>query len=173
MALRIESNAQLLSTGPAITDGPARCLEDNRSRSASPREREGLPSQGDQGRDGEVDRQQQGGHQSRTKDRSRVRLEDQIQPALPQDTPAPLPAASTLAPPLQQQPARYASSSPYPLLPKKAGRLPDWKKVLCHGCSQYGNTRRMCGGGGVAPSRAQPASTLATARLEKDSAQQG
>ncbi len=173
MALRIENNAELLGTGPAFTDGPARRLEDNRSRSASPRKRERSPSQGDQERDGEADRQQKGGHRSRRKDQSRVRLEERVQPALPQATPAPPPAASTLALPPQQQPARYSSSSPYPPLPKKADGSPDWEKVLCHGCSKYGHTRRMCGGGGVAPSRPQPASVPATARSEKDSAQQG
>ncbi len=68
MALRIESNAELLDMGPAFADGPARRLEDNRLRSASSRKREGLPSQGDWERDGEADRQQQGGHRSRRKD---------------------------------------------------------------------------------------------------------
>jgi hypothetical protein len=173
MALRIGSNAELLGTGPAFADGLTRRLEDDRSRSASPRKWEGSPSQGDRERDDEADRQQEGGHRSRRKDRSRVRLEERVQPTLPQATPAPPPAASTLAPPPQQQPARYASSSPYPPLPKKADGSPDWEKVLCHGCSKYGHTRRMCGGGGVAPSRPQPASVPATVRSEKDSAQQG
>ncbi len=173
MALHMESNAELLGMGPAFADGPARHLEDDCLRSASPRKWEGLPSQGDQERDSEADRQQQREHWSRRKDRSRVRPEEQVQPTLPQATPAPPPAASTPTLPQQQQPARYASSSPYPSLPKKADRLPDWEKIVCHGCDKYGHTRRMCGGGGVAPSRAQPASILATAHSEKDSAQQG
>ncbi len=173
MVLRIKSNAELLGTGSAFTDGLARRPEDDCSRLASPRKREGSPSQGDQERDGEADRQQEGGYQSRRKDRSRVRLEERVQPALPQATPAPPLAASTLAPPPQQQPARYASSSPYPPLPKKTDGSPDWEKVLCHGCGKYGHTRRMCGGGGVAPSRTQPASVPATVRLKKDSTQQG
>ncbi len=88
MALHIESNAELLGTGPAFADGPARRLEDDRSRSASPRKWEGSPSQGDRERDSEADRQQEGGHWSRRKDRSRVRLEERVQPALPQATPA-------------------------------------------------------------------------------------
>jgi hypothetical protein len=173
MALCIESNAELLGTGPAFADGPARCLEDDRSRSASPRKQEGSSLQGGRERDGEADRQQEGGHRSRRKDQSRVRLEERVQPALPQATPAPPPAAGTLAPPLQRQPARYASSLPYPPLPKKADGSPDWEKVLCHGCGKYGHTRRICEGGGVSPSRPQPASVPATARSEKDSAQQG
>ncbi len=37
MALRIESNAELLGIGPAFADGTARRLEDDHSRSASPR----------------------------------------------------------------------------------------------------------------------------------------
>jgi hypothetical protein len=173
MALRIESNAELLGTGPAFADGLVRRLKDDRSRSASPRKREGSPSQGDQECDGEADRQQEGGHRSRRKDRSRVRLEERVQPALPQATPTPPPAARTLAPPLQQQPARYASNLSYPPLPKKADRSPDWEKVFCHGCGKYSHTRMMCGGGGVVPSRPQPASVPATARSEKDSAQHG
>jgi hypothetical protein len=96
MALRIESNVKLLSMGPAFADRSARCLEDDRSRSASPRKREESPLQGDRERDGEADRQQEGGHRSRRKDQSRV------QPALPQATPAPPPAARTVAPPPQQ-----------------------------------------------------------------------
>jgi hypothetical protein len=173
MALCIESNTELLGTGPAFADGLARRLEDDRSRSASPRKKKGSPSQGSWERDGEADRQQEGGYWSRRKDRSRIRLEKRVQPALPQATPAPPPAASTLALPPQQQPARYASSSPYPPLPKKGDGSPDWEKVLCHGCGKFGHTRRMCGGGGVAPSRPKPASVPATVRSEKDSAQQG
>jgi hypothetical protein len=67
MALRIESNAELLGMGPAFADEPARRLEDDRSRSASPRKRDGLPSQGDQECNSEADRQQEGEHQSRRK----------------------------------------------------------------------------------------------------------
>jgi hypothetical protein len=47
MAFRIDSNAELLGTGPAFADGTARCLEDDCLRSASPREGERSPSQGD------------------------------------------------------------------------------------------------------------------------------
>ncbi len=64
MVLHIETNAELLGTGPAFTDGPARRLEDNCSRSPSPRKREGSPLQGDREHDSEVDRQQQRGHRS-------------------------------------------------------------------------------------------------------------
>jgi hypothetical protein len=136
IALRIESNVELLGTGPAFADGPARRLKDNRLRSASPRKREGLPLHGDQEHDREVDRQQEGGHQFRRKDRSRVRVEKRIQPALPQATPALPLEASTLAPLPQQQPVRYASSLPYPPLLWKADRTTDWEKVLCHGCGK-------------------------------------
>ncbi len=167
MALRIESNAELVSMGPAFADGPARCLDGYRLRSASPRKRVRLPLQGDQECDSEADRQQQGEHRSRRKDQSRVRLEERVQPTLPQATPALPPAASTLATPPQQQLARYASSLPYPPLLKKADGLPDREKVLHHGCSMYGHKRRMCGGGGLAPSRAPLASIPATARSKK------
>jgi hypothetical protein len=61
MALRIESYAELLSTGLAFTNRLARHPEDDRSRLASPRKREGSPLQGNWERDGKVDRQQQGG----------------------------------------------------------------------------------------------------------------
>jgi hypothetical protein len=173
MALRIENNAELLGIRPALADGLTRRPEANRSRLASPRKREGSPSQGIRERGSKVNRQQQGGHRSRKKDRFRVRLDERVQPALPQAPPAPPPAACLLAPPPQQQPARYASSSLYPHLLKKADGTTDWEKVLCHWCGKYGHTKRMCGGGGFTPSRAQPASIPATARSEKDSAQQG
>jgi hypothetical protein len=68
LALCIESNAELLGTGPAFADGPAKRLEDDRSGSASSRKREGSLSQGNQERKGEADRQQQRGQQSRMTD---------------------------------------------------------------------------------------------------------
>jgi hypothetical protein len=68
MALRIESNAELLSTGPAFADGPVRRREDDHLRLAFPRKREGLSSQGDWECDGKANRQQQGGDGFRRKD---------------------------------------------------------------------------------------------------------
>jgi hypothetical protein len=62
IGLRIESNAEILVSRPAFADGPARCLEDDCSRSASPRIREGSPSLGKWEHDGKADRQQQAGH---------------------------------------------------------------------------------------------------------------
>ncbi len=177
MARLIESNVELLSVDPASGYEPVWRPQGDRARSVSPRKREGSPSQGDRERDGHADRQQSRGHRSKRKDRSRVRLEERMQPAGPPATPTQPTAPSTPTPP--QRPTGHLGGSPYPPLPRKADGTTDWEKVLCHGCGKHGHTKRMCAGGGLGrgpgaggagPSGSQPTSVSATVRSEKSSA---
>jgi hypothetical protein len=173
MALRIENNAELLGTETALAEAMSSRSQGDRSRSISPRKREASPLRDHRYRNDDHDLQESGGHRQKWKGKSRVGLEERIQPALPPATPA-TPTATGPPTTPRQHSTKQTNTSPYPALPKLADGSTDWQKVQCYGCGQTGHTKKYRpnrGGPGPAGG-SQPGSTLTPGRSGNDSAQQ-
>ncbi len=78
MALRIENNAELLGVETTLAKTMSRRLQDDCTRSSSPRKGEASPLQDECDRNDNHDRQELGGHCQKQKGKSRARLEERI-----------------------------------------------------------------------------------------------